>query len=206
MRTRIVLQAMAAGAAATALLALAGCHVQVDKSSNGDSKNVRIETPLGGLHVRSDQTTAANLGLPVYPGAQVAPDNSGDKSADVDMGFGKWQLRVKVVTYTTADPRDKVLAFYRSAMGPAGDVIECDGHRAVGTPTVTSEGLTCEEDGKTHVQVNGVQDESGLSLRSGSRHHQRLVVFKDADSGTKFSLVELQLPEGLTDGKHQTSD
>src|ERR1700691_303247 len=102
-------------------LAAAGCHVQVDKAANGEDKNVKIDTPLGGLHVRADQTSAGDLGLPVYPSAQIAPDREGDKSADVHLGFGQFQLRVKVVTYQTSDPRDKVVDFYKNAMGRVGE-------------------------------------------------------------------------------------
>lgn len=198
MRMRILWPAMLAGI----LLSAAGCHVHVDKGSNGEDKNVKIDTPLGGLHVRADQTTAMDLGLPPYPGAQVAPDHEGDKSADVHMGFGKWQLRVKVVTYQSGDAQDKVLAFYRNAMGRFGDVIECDGTHAVGTPTITSEGLSCREDNHVHVNggdLNNLNDESGLTLRAGSRHHQHILAFKTTASGTKYSLVELEFPPGLDD-------
>jgi len=95
--------------AAAALMA--GCRIHVDKDANGEEKNVQVDTPFGGIHVNTDQTTAADLGLPVYPGAQIARDSDRDKSADVHMGFGEWQLRVKVVNYTTADSQDKVVAF-----------------------------------------------------------------------------------------------
>lgn len=188
------------------LLFAAGCHVQVDKGKNGEDKNVRIDTPLGGLHVRSDQTAAADLGLPVYPGAQVTPAGDGDKSADVHLGFGRWQLRVKVVTYETPDPQDKVIAFYKNAMGRFGDVLTCRDHKPIGTPIMTSEGLTCKEDGKTHVQTSNFDDDASLTLRAGSRHHQHIFAIKDSGTGTRFSLVELQLPANLPEGSSKTSD
>ena len=198
MRIRFLWQAMVAGA----LLAAAGCHIQVDKGANGDDKNVKIDTPLGGLHVRSDQTSASDLGLPVFPGAQLAPDREGDKSADVHIGFGQWQLHVRVVTYVTSDSQQKVMAFYKSAMGRFGDVIECDGNRPVGSPSITSEGLTCREENHVHIDtgndLNSIED-SGLTLRTGSRHHQRILAFKTTASGTKYTLLELQLPEGGDD-------
>ncbi|MGC2620843.1 MAG: hypothetical protein WA414_17505 [Acidobacteriaceae bacterium] len=199
MRIRILWQAILVGT----LLTAAGCHVQVDKGKNGEDKNVKIDTPLGGLHVRSDQTAAADLGLPVYPGAQVSPDTDGDKSADVHMGFGQWQLHVKVVTYQTTDPQDKVLAFYKNAMGRFGEVLQCDGNHPVGTPTITSQGLTCKEDSHVHVNMNNngndYMDDSGLTLRAGSKRHEHILSFKTTSVGTKYSLVELQLPEGLDD-------
>lgn len=180
--------------AATALLLAAGCRVQVNKNANGTEKNVKIETPFGGLHVRSGQTTAADVGLPVYPGATIAPDREGDKSADVHMGFGSFQMAVKVVNYQTPDPADKVLAFYQKALGRYGDVIRCNGDQPVGTPTVTQEGLTCSEDNHgAHVQVSG-----NLSVKAGSKHHQHIVAIEDkSGSNTRFALIELQLPESF---------
>jgi hypothetical protein len=208
MRIRFLPQTMILVALAAALFSAAGCNVQVDKGKNGEDKNVKIDTPLGGLHVRADQTTAADLGLPAYPGAQIAPDRQGDKSADVHMGFGHFQLRVRVVTYNTPDDQQKVIAFYRNAMGRYGDVIECQGSEPVGTPTVTGEGLNCREDSHVHVNVDGEyhgsDDDTGLSLRTGSKRHQHILAFKSASQGTKFSLVELELPEGLD--KSSSSD
>ena len=185
-----------AAATALSLTLMAGCRIQVDKNKDGQEKNVKIDTPLGGLHVRADQTSAADVGLPAYPGAHIAPDKDGDKSADVHLGFGEWQLRVKVVTYDTSDPQDKVVAFYEKALGRYGDVIRCDGNQPVGTPAATREGLTCSDDkGNSNVHVS---DDSGLSLRAGSRHHQHIfAVKKNTGTGTRFSLVELQLPESI---------
>jgi hypothetical protein len=206
MRVRVFWPACIAGV----LLSTAGCNVQVDKGANGEDKNVKIDTPVGGLHVRSDQTSATDLGLPGYPGAQVAPDREGDKSADVHMGFGHFQLRVKVVTYNTPDDQKKVLAFYKNAMGRYGDVIECQGSEPVGTPTVTGEGLNCREDSHVHVNVDGQyhgsDDDTGLTLRTGSKRHQHILAFKTSSQGTKFSLVEIELPEGLSEASSGTSD
>jgi hypothetical protein len=202
MRVRLLPEALILGT----LLAAAGCHVQVDKGKNGEDKNVRIDTPLGGLHVRADQTSAVDLGLPIYPSAAVSPDHEGDKSADVHLGFGQFQLRVKVVTYQTTDDRDKVVAFYKNAMGRFGEVITCDGNHPVGSPTITGEGLTCSEDSKVQIHNNGLDDESGFTLRAGSKHHQHIFVIKNGGEGTRFSLVELQLPTGLDETSSKTSD
>src|ERR1700739_2578188 len=95
------------------LAAAAGCQVHVDKSADGEDKNVRVDTPFGGVHVNTDQTSAADLGLPAYPGAQIVPDKDNDKSADIHMGFGQWELRVKTVNYSSPDSQDKVEDFYK---------------------------------------------------------------------------------------------
>ena len=184
--------------AAGALLVVAGCRIQVDKNEDGKDKNVKIDTPMGGLHVRTNQTSAADVGLPAYPGAQVASDKDGDKAADVHLGFGDWQLRVKVVTYRTPDAQDKVMAFYQKALGRYGDVIQCDGDHATGNLSVTREGLDCSDDrSKAHVQIS---DDTRISLKAGSRRHQHIFAVQNNNGeGTRFSLVELQLPSGISE-------
>jgi hypothetical protein len=207
MRFRFLWEAMIVGTLAGMALSTAGCHVQVDKGKDGENKNVKVDTPFGGLHVRADATTATDLGLPVYPGAQVSPDHEGDKSADIHMGFGQFQLRVKVVTYLSADPQEKVLAFYKTAMGRYGEVLQCQDGKPMGAPTITAEGLTCREDSKVNVQGSGYSnDDSGLTLRAGSKRHQHILAFKSTSDGSKYSLVELELPEGLAKSGSGSSD
>jgi hypothetical protein len=194
--------ALATLAFAALAASVAGCRVHVDKGAHGEDKNVQVETPFGGVHVNTDQTTAADLGLPVYPGAQLERGGDQHKSADVHLGFGEWELRVRAVSYSTPDERDQVVAFYKKALGRYGNVITCDGKRPVGQPTVTSEGLTCEDDqhGNVKVQTDGYQsDYSQFSLKAGSKRHQHIVGFDDSTSGeTHFGLVELDLPSGVT--------
>jgi hypothetical protein len=193
-------------AAALALAAgLAGCRVHVEKGANGEEKHVQVDTPFGGIHVNTDQITAADLGLPVYPGAQIVRDNDKNKSADVHMGFGEWQMRVKAVNYSTADSQDKVAAFYKQALGRYGDVITCQGNAPVGTPAVTSEGLSCEEGkGGGHVRVDAGDfhsDAGNYQLKAGSKRHQHIVGFQSPVSGqTRFALVTLDLPEVVEGG------
>lgn len=193
------------GVGALVLLAGAtGCRVHVDKDANGKEKTVQVDTPLGGVHVNTDQTSAADLGLPAYPGAQVVKDKDNDQSADVHMGFGEWQLRIRVVSYDTADDQDKVLAFYKKALARYGDVLTCKGNAPVGTPTITAEGLSCSDEGKkTNFKFNGKDNgvnltEDGLQLKAGSKRHQHIVGFEDGKNGrTRFALVALDLPAGV---------
>jgi hypothetical protein len=178
-----------------------GCRVNVDKGANGEDKKVQIDTPFGGVHVNTDQTTAADLGLPVYPGAQMVQGDDQHKSADVHLGFGEWELRVRAVDYATPDSRDKVVAFYKNALGRYGNVITCDGNKPVGQPAATTEGLTCDDNSHGHVKVetNGYHsDFSQYSLKAGSERHQHIVGFDESSSGqTRFALVALDLPSDM---------
>jgi hypothetical protein len=188
--------------ALTLSVGISGCRIHVDKDANGQEKNVQVDTPFGGVHVNTNQITASDLGLPVYPGAEIVKDNDHDKSADVNMGFGEWSLRVRAVNYSTSDSRDKVTAFYKKALGRYGDVITCQGNSPVGTPTATSEGLTCADEGHHgSVQVNGrdFSTNNGFELKAGSKRHQHILGFEDSSNGkTRFALVALDLPAGVS--------
>jgi hypothetical protein len=197
----MVRKALVLVAGITLAAGIAGCRIHVDKDANGKEKHVQVDTPFGGVHVNTDQITAADLGLPVYPGAEIANENEHDKSADVNMGFGEWQLRVRAVKYTTTDSQEKVSEFYKKALGRYGDVISCQGNAPVGTPTTTSEGLTCADDGKSanvKIEDKGFSSRGGFHLKAGSKRHQHIVGFEDAKSGrTRFALVALDLPSGF---------
>jgi hypothetical protein len=188
---------------AALLVGVTGCNVQVDKSREG---NVKIATPFGGIAVNKDQTSAAELGLPAYPGSVMDTAGDGNKSAKVDMGFGSWRLRVKVAHYTSSDNRDQVVAFYRQALSEYGSVIECAGDRPVGAATATVEGLTCDHsDGDGTPRGNfGSGD---LELKAGSPRHQHLVVFKGGGhhGSTDFSLIALDLPHGFDNQQKGTN-
>lgn len=188
-------------ATAVLLTGASGCRVQVDKGADGSDKNVRVDTPFGGVHVNTDETTASDLGLPAYPGAQIIRDKDNDKSADVNLGFGEWTLRVKAVNYSTPDSQDKVEAFYKKAMAQYGDVIVCNKNVAVGQPAETSEGLSCNDRDKkgARVQVGEAKtDSDGLELKAGSERHQHVVGFQTPAGGqTRFSLVAIDLPSGM---------
>jgi|ERR1700733_10351394 hypothetical protein len=182
---------------------LDGCRVRTEKDANGEDKSVQIDTPFGGVHVNTDQTTAADLGLPAYPGADVIKDDQNHQSADVHMGFGEWQLRVRAVSYSSADSQDRVAAFYKKALDRYGDVLTCENNAPVGMPTTTGEGLTCADDGKhTHINVNGkgngIDFSDKLQLKAGSKRHQHIVGFEEPKDGkTRFALVAIDLPAGV---------
>ena len=178
------------------LASATGCKVQVNKSSNGEGDNVKIATPFGGIDINKDQTSPAELGLPAYPGSVLDTASDGSRSAKVDMGFGSWKLRVKMAHYTTADSRDKVLAFYREALGEYGGVIECAGDKPVGSSGTTVEGLSCDHSDRDHSVPHGNFSSNDLELKAGSPRHQHIVVLHGGSGSatTHFSLIALDLP------------
>jgi hypothetical protein len=188
-RANVVAAAMAA-----AILAMAtGC--QVDEHKTGDSENVKIQTPFGGMQVKTnDSVVMDGIGLPVYPGSVAVKKDNDNGAADVNMSFGSFQLRVKAMSFRTGDSQDKVETFYLKSLRRFGDVIACRDNSAVGTPTRTAEGLTCDNDKENHITAGDSVSHGKLELKAGSKQHQHLVEIDPDGGGTKFGVVALDLP------------
>ena len=182
------------------LLPLAGCMVQSRKGANGD--DVNISTPLGGMSVKTDNASVqSKLGLPLYPGAVLEKKKGDDNgSADVNMNFGAFHLRVLAMGFTSTDDPNKVSTFYRKALSEYSDVIVCRNKQPVGTPVKTGLGLTCADDNKVHAGATDSGDSEETELKAGSPSRQHIVSLKAEGSGTKFGLVSLELPRS-DDGK-----
>jgi hypothetical protein len=183
---------------------LAGCRVE--KTRNGDSKDVNIVTPFGGVQVKTNNADPmSDIGLPAYPGATVVKDMDDHKgSADVNMSFGGFQMRVKTAKFRTGDAPAKVEAFYRDGMKRYGDVIACREGHAIGMPSRTTEGLTCDKDHGWNVDVRDHPTRNGLALKAGSKQHQHSVSIDADGTGTAFSVVALDLPSGASSESDDT--
>ncbi|MEO8737501.1 MAG: hypothetical protein ABI380_13295 [Edaphobacter sp.] len=185
-----VRQITAAAAIAGSLL-VSGCRIE--SSKQGGDENVKIATPFGGMQVKTnDATVLEGMGLPGYPGAVLMKKDNDHGSADVNMSFGNFHLRVKAASYRTPDSPDKVEAFYRKALGRYGDVVKCSDNKPVGEPTRTTEGLTCDNDNK-HVAIDDDMSRK-MELKAGSKQHQHIVAINPEGTGTKLGLVALDLP------------
>jgi hypothetical protein len=74
-------------------------------SQKGD--NTKIETPFGNIEASNDpQKTAEELGIDIYPGAQV------QKAGTASVTFGS--LHTVTANFESSDSVDKVCDFYRS--------------------------------------------------------------------------------------------
>lgn len=205
MQSRVRLGVVAASLAV--VLGTAGCHVS---TSNKDGKNnVSIETPLGGLNVKTDPSRVlSKVGMPQYPGSwplkndEHDPNGKGNKdSADVDMSFGNFHLRVLAASFETADAPGKVEAYYRGPLARFSDVIACRNQQPIGQPAKTGLGLTCSDDthhfsaNKKHVNVDtGSDHRNELELKAGSPSRQHIVSIEPRGAGTRIALISLELP------------
>jgi hypothetical protein len=195
-------------ATVAAPLALAGCHISENK--NGKNENVDIGTPFGGMHIKTnDAADIAGIGLATYPGAVPVKETNGkdDDAADINMSFGDFHLGVKAASFQTPDSPAKVEAFYRKDLAKYGDIIKCQGNHTIGEPVRTSQGLTCDDDGKKKKVHANINDSDNPELRAGSPTHQHVVGIEPRNGGTKIGLVLLDLPHNLdSDDKSKTSE
>jgi hypothetical protein len=156
----------------------------VQKEKNGQDKKVDIDTPLGGIHVNKD-VDAADVGIPVYPGARLVPeDNSGnDKSANVNIsGFG-FGLKVVALEYESDDAPAKLLAFYKDKLKNYGAVLECH----TSGFNVNADVKTSDE--KRHELTCEGSSGNNIELKVGTKENQHLVEVEPNGKGSKFSLV-----------------
>jgi hypothetical protein len=148
------------------------------------------------LHANT-HITAADIGLPTYPGATLYKESDNDSAVDMGFTFGDVHFKLLAANYTTSASPAQVLAFYRKPLSRYGEVLECDHGKPVGSFTVTRTGLTCSDKQGHHVQVNGSADSSSdHELRAGSPKQFRLVGIDTSHPGaTRFGLVYLELPK-----------
>lgn len=176
-------------------LALTGCTIQSKHEEGAKDKNVKIETPMGNLDVRTDAVEAKDTGLTVFPGSTPKEDErEGDeKKANVNIDTPWFGVKVVALTYESPESQEKVWDYYKKEMGKYGRVLEC----RAGSPDLDLSGkddeLTCKDETKKHVRVSAGK---GATLKVGTKHKQRIVAVKPSGSGTEYSLVYVYTREG----------
>ena len=179
-----------------AALVISGCTIHHDRSKNEEGadkdKNVEIKTPLGGMKVTTDDVSAKDTGLAVYPGATLRPsdDKDGDKKANVNINTPWFGLKVVALEYETADSQEKVWDFYKKELSKYGKVLECKpGSPDMNVEKKDKEDLTCK--GKVHIKDHDSVniDANDWQLKVGSEQKQRVVGIKTKDGKTTFALV-----------------
>ena len=166
--------------------AIVGCSVNANKGTDEKGgKKVDIESPFGSLHVATnDKAKAEDTGLPVYPGARLAPEESASSDsqrANVSMGFAGFGLKVVAVKYDSDDPQEKVLDFYHKALGKYGKVVECKGDLDVEAGKDNKE-MTCKPSGDSKTEIG---------VKEGSVSH--IVSLRPQGKTTRFALIYLNL-------------
>lgn len=181
------------GVAALAIsgLLLAGCSLRVDKEKTGKSENVEIQTPVGGLKVRTN-IDPKDVGLSVYPNARALEDKHDDdeNSANVNISTPFFSLKVLAMKYESDDAPEKVVEFYRKDLTRYGKVVECHGTSHNGQTKRDREGndfkltLDCDDDDPSS---------KSIELKAGQGSSQHIVGVKPRGKGSEFGLVYIQM-------------
>ena len=91
---------------------------------HNENGNVRVETPFGTVNTTTDPDEAArNLGIDVYPGAEVV------KGTTSDMTMGN--MHTAAADFETSDPVGTVAEFYKSKVPNANVVSSTGDHYAI---------------------------------------------------------------------------
>ena len=159
--------------------------------------NVSLLAQNSGMELHANsKASAAEVGLPGYPGATLYKDKDNDGAVDMGYTFGDSQFHLIAVSYVSSDSPDQVLSFYRKPLSHYGEVLECNDGKPVGKLTVTRSGLSCADNEKGKLEVNGYSGSKGHELRAGTPQQFRIVGIDKAEAkSTRFGLVYVQLPK-----------
>jgi hypothetical protein len=148
------------------------------------------EESQGGLHLgisASGEATAADAGLPSYPGSKPYKESEQSSSA-ANLGFSipGFGLKVVAMNLETPDRPERVAAFYRRALSKYGKVLDCsdaEENKKKSKPrSEDSDELVCDADDP---------GANSVVYKVGSEANHRIVAIKPHGSGTRFALVHV---------------
>lgn len=138
-----------------------------------------------GIDVRP-QASAAEIGLPLYPGAQAQRD-SGDDSSALSLGLwgGSLGFKLVVMKFASGDsPRD-VARYYREALARYGTVLDCSAATAPSASAARGgdgSRLACDDDERRP---------GSRVYKVGTRRSHRIVAIEPEGAGSRFQLVRI---------------
>jgi hypothetical protein len=182
--TKLSLCVLAFSFAILATLLLPACSINVKKQSDGQDKQVDINTPVGGIHVNKD-AKVEDVGLALYPGARMKQKsfNGDDKSANVNISSFGFGLKVVALEYESDDSPAKVIAYYKDQLKRYGSVLECHtSHLDVDTDMKDS-------DSSSHLLTCSGSSGINVELKVGTKENQHIVAVEPEGKGSSFSLV-----------------
>lgn len=165
----------------------------------------QADTFSAGISI-TDEVSAKETGLPVYPGATAAPKKKRDRdaskegtgadgdAANIEMGFGPWGLKVIATKLVSSDAPEKVAAFYRQELARMGDVVDCsttesriaeiERRKYKSTKKSLDKPVTCER---------SRTKKDGYKYKLGTEGDQYVVAITPDGSGSELALVRVML-------------
>lgn len=138
-----------------------------------------------GIEAHAD-VTAADLGMPLYPGAVVRKDKPDDTgSVTFAIWGGSKGLKVAAAKYLAADSPERVAAFYREALGRFGTVLDCGTERRA--PSARE-----KDDNALQCSASEV---AKRTFKVGTSGHERSVTVTPAPPGTRIDMARVQTSE-----------
>ncbi len=193
---RSVIAKLSLGALFAAVCALPACSIDTHDSDKNGVKHVDIKSPIGDLHV-TEQADVRDTGLELYPGAKPAPKTNGDdsKSANVNMSFPGFSLKVVAAEFLSDDPPEKLIAYYTKQLQKYGKPIQCQG-AWVGNKLESKAG---DDEGSKPVSCDKDGGRDSVELKVGTEANQHIVSVKPDGKGTRFALVYVHTHTGKDD-------
>jgi hypothetical protein len=173
------------------------------------------------MHI-NEQADYHDTGLTLYPGAQPAPKiNSDDsKSANVNMSFPGFSLKVVAAEFLSDDAPEKLVAYYSRELQKFGSPIRCDG--AWAGNQVNAKPSKGDDDGSKPVKCDdgsvgktvwvkagdsdkkivvqpGSSEPDSVELKVGTESNQHIVSVKPNSKGARFALVYVRTHTGKED-------
>ncbi|MBV9074243.1 MAG: M56 family metallopeptidase [Acidobacteria bacterium] len=158
--------------------------------STSEARTAEAPAPPANPPSTGDET-AANIGIPVYPGA-IARDHE-DGRGTVNVADGAHVRSLTATTYFSSDEPAKVLAFYRTQLKPLGNAIECTGGKDTREDVRVTDASFADPSacrGEEFAQ-------GGTELKINSGADRRVVVILPYQRGSEIALVRYSpAPEG----------
>ncbi len=143
----------------------------------------KLHAQSAGAFISQD-ASAKDVGLPLYPGSKPVVDKNKSDSQSANMGLwlGGTGFQLVVVKMQTRDSPEKVAAYYHKALAKYGTVLDCTNPASQANEKHTPNALSCDDD---------KADAGGMLFKAGTKEVQHLVSVDRDGGGTIYSLVYL---------------
>lgn len=176
MPSPVFLRHIAAGAALAAALLLPAAAAYAADKSEGFSAGLKVQPG----------TTAADIGLPMYPGAQPDKGNDEREGASIELWGGLFGMQLHALALRSGDAPDTVARFYREAMARQGRVVDCGTGTPPEPPPAASQSKLLRCDGDR-------AKPGGHLFKLGLPGGVRMVAIEPAGRGSRIQLVRLMI-------------